>query len=330
MKLRFFHDSKIAILAASISLFLADMAICDESSFWLEGLEGLEDESENELGSVESPYDPIIDRLRSFETNSVTAADGDFLLSFVGRFDNFVLDRRLKQTAAAVYAYCGQFTKYREVRVSILKLPNFESAVLNPCPECSGNGEIADSTGGKVKCKKCRGAGWRVKDRVAAKKKLDEFAKFAANEAENSRNKLIQNKQAEEFARKQRSKGLVFYNNEWLTPAERTRKQRLDRFRAFVAARSKTGCQFKILQVIGNGRALCTDLKTGDTFCLLFPTDSANNRAIAEGDRYTNDLFWCGTFSYTSVLDAPKRVPLYEINIERALVEAIRQGFYED
>lgn len=319
----------------------------DADDFWADD-PVFETGSENET----TPYDPILDRLRSFETNAVKTADGDYLLSFVGQFDNFTLDQRLKTTAAGIYALNGQFAKYRNVRDAIRQLSAFEKAVLDPCPTCAGSGEQANPDGNKSRCRKCRGAGWRLKDRASAKEKLDGMTKLAIAEAdrcrlrhireiknaaqrEEARRKAAEQKEearrrAEEFAKKQRARGLVLHDGKWMTPTERDHVRRLDRFRSFVADRSIVACRFRILQIIGNGRALCVNDRTGNTFCLLYATDSAHNRAIAEGDRFTNDLFWCGTYSYTTVQNAPARVALYAIDVERALVEAVRQGFYED
>lgn len=302
---------------------------------------GLSEDDTDSAESIQTPYDSLLGRLRSIETNGVTAADGDFFLSEIGSFDNTRLDIRLRNTAAMVFICCGQFGRYREVRREMSRLEAFEKDILEACPICAGSGLQNKQNEGGSPCKKCRGAGWRVKDKALAAKKLEEHRTLALSEVERSRAKYIQEKRQDEareekrrqeaaFARSQRDKGLVQYKGRWMTPEERDRVRRQDKFREFVADRSISGCRFRILQIIGDGRALCINDWSGKTFCLLYATDSAHNRAIAEGDHLQNDLYWCGTYSYTTVQNASATVSLYAIDLERALLEAVLQGFYED
>ena len=290
--------------------------------------------------SIQTPYDSLLARLRSIETNGVTTADGDLFLSETGSFDNTRLDIRLRNTAAMVFICCGQFGRYREVRPEMSRLDAFEKDILEACPVCAGSG-LQNSQNGGGQCKKCHGNGWRVKDKALATKKLEEHRALALSEVERSRAKYIQEKKQDEareekrrkeaaFAQSQRDKGLVQYKGRWMTPEERDRIRRQDKFLEFVADSSIIGCRFRILQIIGDGRALCVNDWSGKIFCLLYATDSAHNRAIAEGDHLQNDLYWCGTYSYTTVQNASSTVSLYAIDLERALIEAVRQGFYED
>lgn len=101
------------------------------------------------------------------------------------------------------------------------------------------------------------------------------------------------------------SRGLVYIGGKWMTPG------------------SARNVEFEVFQIFEDGHALCQS-SNGITFALLF--SASDNRRIAEGDRCMNDLYRCGTYSYTTVQEARRRVPQYAIDLEvaEALVD------YED
>ena len=149
-------------------------------------------------------------------------------------------------------------------------------------------------------------------------------------EEERRRQAEEQRRKDEEFARKQRAKGLVLYDGKWMTPAERAQAEKRDRFFQFIDNRSINNCVYSILQIIGDGKALCVNRRSGTTFCLLYSTDNAHNRAISEGDVLRNNLWWCGTYTYTTVQNARSTVSMFAIDADVAIREAIRQGYLED
>ena len=82
---------------------------------------------------------------------------------------------------------------------------------------------------------------------------------------------------------------------------------------------------FKVFQIFDDGQALCVDLSSGSIFSLRF--SHKDNRSVVDGDEFRQDLYWCGTYSYTTVKSAPKRVNLFAIDLEVAIREAERQGY---
>lgn len=231
------------------------------------------------------------------------------------------------------------------------RIPN--SNIMERCPSCRGSGRNPGASPSAGPCRKCGGHP-KSADSAKAKKYFDKRLSDAIAECkkqinaerrarEEEENRILKEEKAavqrrlaeerrkreEEFAAAQRAKGLVLYNGDWMTPSERENARKRDRFLAFIRERSRFGCVYSILQIIGDGKALCIDLQTGKTFCLLFSTDSAHNRAIAEGDRMRNDLYWCGTYSYTTVRNAESTVSMFAIDLDTAIFVAELQGFDE-
>lgn len=106
---------------------------------------------------------------------------------------------------------------------------------------------------------------------------------------------------AREFAESMRDKGLVNIDGEWMTPE------------------SLRNAAFEIFQIYEPGHALCRFLGTDVVFCLLF--SARDNRNVAEGDRFQQDLYRCGTYSYVTVRGAPSTVRMYAIDLAVALSE---------
>ena len=144
--------------------------------------------------------------------------------------------------------------------------------------------------------------------------------------------------------REMAAKGLVRYGDEWVTPEERERRlekereereKREERQREVVERMRDMGLvnirgkwmtpdslrdvQFHVFQIYESGHALCRFVGTDIIFCLLFSAE--NNRNVAEGDYFTNDLYRCGTYSYTTVQGAPSTVRMYAIDLEVAIKE---------
>lgn len=101
---------------------------------------------------------------------------------------------------------------------------------------------------------------------------------------------------------------LEYIDGKWMTPGS---------FRKF---------PFEVFQILSPGQALCRD-KAGNIFCLLY--SAQDNRNIAEGEHYANDLYRCGTYSYITVQDAPRTVRQFSIDFETADRENRRQGIFK-
>jgi len=89
--------------------------------------------------------------------------------------------------------------------------------------------------------------------------------------------------------------------------------------------------QFKILQSMEDG-ALCVrgefDYTLGDWFYTgetFFWVDSSNS-TVADEDRFHGDMYWCGTYTYTTVKNIEKTVHAYTTDYNLA-VALVRQKF---
>ncbi len=204
------------------------------------------------------------------------------------------------------------------------------------CKRCHGEGEL------KARCLRCNGKG------IAPSKKtmeemFDSFLNDASTYFKRKREEAAEAERREEerkreaaFEEEQRAKGLVKYDGEWMTPAEKEKKERDGRFARLIVSKSRTRQTFKVLQILEEGRALCVSIRynsygnpilTDEVFCLLF--SASNNKTVVDGEIFTNDLYWSGTYSYTTVQGAPKKVALFAIDLPDAIREARRQGFDE-
>ncbi len=213
------------------------------------------------------------------------------------------------------------------------------------CRDCKGSGRCQKCRGEGIihgKCLRCGGKGKRASmDLVMAayKKHADLAAKWEQLERERKERerkeaeekaraeverKERERKEAEEreqreredeerrreyeaLAAKMRAKGLVDVDGRWMTPG------------------SVRNVAYKIFQIYEPGHALCRDVN-GVVFCLLYSAD--DNQNVAEGDILRNDLFRCGTYSYTTVQNAPSTVRQFAIDLEVAMRENKRQGIH--
>ena len=321
---------------------------------------------EREEDAAQGPYAPIMKRLRGMDKDAISLSDADYLSKTAASIESVAASFNLRMSAGAAYATLGKFEAYRTIRRDIPNPATFEKDALEACPKCSGKGTEGSPSGEKVRCRTCKGAGWRVKNRELAKQRLgsylersiweisrlndkwtaekeeaeraeaerkrkeEELRRAKEREEERRRQAEEQRRKDEEFARKQRAKGLVLYDGKWMTPAERAQAEKRDRFFQFIDNRSINNCVYSILQIIGDGKALCVNRRSGTTFCLLYSTDNAHNRAISEGDVLRNNLWWCGTYTYTTVQNARSTVSMFAIDADVAIREAIRQGYLED
>ena len=209
--------------------------------------------------------------------------------------------------------------------------------VSKPCGKCKSSGRCPKCVEGVLeeKCLTCAGTGKVISQTVArrvwhdscaaiadsmtskARVKADAEerernrkvaeAKAKADAEERERKRKVAEAKAKEEARIEReymeSLGFVNIYGKWMTPG------------------SLRNVRYKVVQIYESGHALCYD---GDrVFCLIY---SANiNRDAAEGDIYVNDLYRCGTFSYTAVNNAPRTVAKFAIDLDMALKEIKKQ-----
>ncbi len=216
---------------------------------------------------------------------------------------------------------------------------------IGNCGSCNGTGQCKRCHGEgvlKSRCQRCNGKG------VAPSKKtmeemFDSFLNDASTYFRRKREEAAEAERREEerkreaaFEEEQRAKGLVKYDGEWMTPAEKERRERNAKFARLIVSKSRTRQTFKVLQILEEGRALCVSIRynsygnpilTDEVFCLLFSASS--NKTVVDGEIFTNDLYWSGTYSYTTVQGAPKKVALFAIDLSDAIREARRQGFDE-
>ena len=75
---------------------------------------------------------------------------------------------------------------------------------------------------------------------------------------------------------------------------------------------------YEVVQVVGSG-LLCLRLRK-----LVF-VHGRPRELVAEGDRLRTELYWAGTYSYMSVMDASKTVPRYALDRETAIALVTEQ-----
>ncbi len=213
------------------------------------------------------------------------------------------------------------------------------------CGSCNGTGQCRRCHGEgvlKSRCQRCNGKGI-APSREAMEKLFVSYITDAGTYFKRKREEALEAERREEerkrkaaFEEEQRAKGLVEYDGEWMTPAERDKRVRDARFARLIVSKSRTRQTFKVLQVYEEGRALCVSIRynrygnpilTDEIFCLLYT--ASINRTVVDGEIFTNDLYWCGTYSYTTVQNAPKKVSLFAIELSDAINEARRQGYDE-
>lgn len=194
------------------------------------------------------------------------------------------------------------------------------------CDRCKGKGKVTD------KCSECLGKG-KFLSRDGAKRTFRRIVASLTNSLEE---------------REMAAKGLYRYDGEWVTAEERdhrrereqkAREEREAKQREIARRMRELGLEYidgewmtpgslrriryRIFQIYEPGHALCEFIGTDIIFCLLY--SAKDNPNLAEGDRLVNDLYRCGTYSYTTVRGAPSTVRMYAIDLEVALKEIKRQ-----
>lgn len=216
---------------------------------------------------------------------------------------------------------------------------------IGNCGSCNGTGQCKRCHGEgvlKTRCQRCNGQGIAPSKKVM-EEMFDSFLNDASTyfkrkreEAAEAERREEERKREEAFEEEQRAKGFVKYDGQWMTPAEKERRVRDAKFARLIVSKSRTRQTFKVLQVLEEGRALCISIRfdrygnrveTDEIFCLLYT--ASINKTVVDGEIFTNDLYWSGTYSYTTVQGAPKKVLLFAIELPDAVREARRQGFDE-
>lgn len=147
---------------------------------------------------------------------------------------------------------------------------------------------------------------------VSAKEEREKEQREREKAQEERERRRLEREEAEEKERgEMEARGLVkVFGNRW-NPGY-----------VWMTPGSVRNCSFQVFQIYEPGHALCRDSK--GIFCLLFSAD--NNRNVAEGDLFTNDLYRCGTYSYITVQGAPSTVRQYAIDLVVAENEIRRQN----
>ncbi len=128
----------------------------------------------------------------------------------------------------------------------------------------------------------------------------------------------------------ERRRGLVEYKGHWMKPAKKAELEYQDKqaearkkATAIVLSKSKKSVLFKLIQILADG-ALCVsqrfDPRWGWTydgeFFFLYLTDT---KMVADDEVYREDIYWCGTYSYTTVRGVRKTVNSYSAAKSRAI-----------
>jgi len=131
------------------------------------------------------------------------------------------------------------------------------------------------------------------------------------------------------FSEEQRAKGLVKFAGKWMTPAEKIVAEKKAREANYdkiadkaIKSRSHKNKHFKVIQALDDG-LLCVEgieqkrnriYYTGDIFFLY----GLSRKTVADEEIYVGDLFWAGTYTYTTVAGAVRTVNSYCLKLESA------------
>lgn len=117
----------------------------------------------------------------------------------------------------------------------------------------------------------------------------------------------IRRQEEEALAAKQRAKGLELYGKEWLPRAEVEQRKKNDSEMSVVIEKVKDralmNARYEVFQVLPDRLLIRPAASSGFKSSLnsdLVALFGAANGTAAEGDVYTGDLYWCGTYSYPS------------------------------
>lgn len=118
-------------------------------------------------------------------------------------------------------------------------------------------------------------------------------------------------------------------------PVSTSETEYLNTARTMVLSKSRQNTFFKVLQSMEQG-SLCIDgswdydlqdmFYNGDIF---FWVDTSN-AYTADEERFHGDLYWCGTYKYTTVKDIPKTVNAYTTDLDKAIAMVrLNFGLYD-
>lgn len=146
-------------------------------------------------------------------------------------------------------------------------------------------------------------------------------------EAERQRQLQQEQEREEAYAAEQRGKGLEEYGGRWLPQSEvqtlKGRDEELQKAGAMVDMKSFINIEYEVLMVSSEGLLICP--LDGDTKPKGINLDvvflrGINTRTVAKGDRFRDDVFWCGTRSFDTD-DGRETIHAYTISREDAVAE---------
>lgn len=169
---------------------------------------------------------------------------------------------------------------------------------------------------------------WMSKDAYAAAKAREAVEIQQAKERAIAMAEALKRKMEQEaaFAEAQRAKGLKKFNGQWLPRAEVARLQADANIRRQAAnavdSKTVTNAVFSIFQALGEGALI--RIYGGTIQNAGINTDFACLAGLpagmfAEGDRYKQTLYWCGTYTYENKLGDLRTVNRYCVNREVAI-----------
>lgn len=211
---------------------------------------------------------------------------------------------------------------YGQVEIRTRVLGGWGPSRFERCKTCRGTAKCQYCNGkgyNLLPCDKCAERGWIVtpsKVRDVYLGNLDDMQQVVQNEKERlewrERREQERREARERYAQEapiMEARGLKYIDGKWMTPG------------------SVRNVSFNVFQIYEPGHALCHD-GDGIIFCLLY--SAKDNRNVAEGDIFRNDLYRCGTYSYITVKGAPSTVRQFAIDLEVAELEIERQNQFEE
>lgn len=141
---------------------------------------------------------------------------------------------------------------------------------------------------------------------------------------------------AEQFAIEQRNKGLELYGQQWLPKAEaaalRQRDREMEAAAEQVKAKSVAQMTYSVFQKISAGLLVVPITGKAANFGLnyeLVLLRGIEQRTTVAGDVYRDDVYWCGTYSYSIGAGQEKTIHAYSVDWEDAVTQARKSIFDE-
>lgn len=142
-----------------------------------------------------------------------------------------------------------------------------------------------------------------TRETVAMLKEIYEDQPLATNLPELSR--LIGRHEDRLFAEDQRAKGLILHDGRWLTPEEKEVAEESAVLDGLVMSKAMSRVRYRVLQSLEHG-LLCI---TSDDKPFFLP--GIGRKFIADGETFTTDLYWAGTYTYATTQGMQKTVNCY-------------------